>query len=671
MTSNEIIIGIAIGVASTILASIVTYFFKQDIHRNIYCRLKASSIKRHKGKLIGVLVCKFEGDRRSKLSNFVRLNIKNNYTDGKKGNERLAVYSFPLSLSSVSDDNEQSKNEAIALRWLENSECDYIVWGERLEAGDQIIVKIMGRFSSATKPTTLVAYGSSGDFDQLLGEAITRELIAASTGAFEHPQKHDLASLMLIVDRTERLLTSGMERFERGTSVAIRREIDCLMSEVSRRVTRVKFLDYAVINSQHIFDALSEASGPHGRVVAAKICANHMVRRAIIGVSVSELEAYISFVEEAMSKLGPSIPRQDQIVLETLCDWLLAIQKRDVGVEERNSTFSDALLRHEEINEQVAKATSLAYLISVFPIEYMELRGISLSSAQWTKHAWQEIDLNIEDSVLAYITVDIILSESCSRAIKQADAMLFVEIMAWLDDVLTKDCDELQRLCLLSYYAELSASAIRTFGFNFYSKNFPRLEIVSKLEEVCEALLRGATVLKGAHVVEFEMVKAAANTYASIASSTVYSGNFLRADLNYQRAENLIIVKNSPGWFELLRARCVNLNNWAKFTREMRWADLSLSLLKKVQHDDIFSLYLRAFAHYTKAIIAKERSSYAGQSFGGVWLGDAIKAMQLSTECAQKLEAIHDPDARSPRQLIERMRQDFHDVDLDKFVKKV
>jgi hypothetical protein len=396
-----------------------------------------------------------------------------------------------------------------------------------------------------------------------------------------------------------------------------------------------------------------------------------MVRRAIIGVDINELEAYISFIGDAIINLEASLPPHEEILLETLYEWLLAIRKRDVGVEERHSNFSDVLIRHSQITADVEKEASLAYLVSVFPTEYLELSGISYRISNWEQRAWEHIEQNIESPILAYIPMGNIFREIRLLALSHADEKMFVENLRLLDGVLAGDCGELKRFCFLSYYAEMSASALRTFGLHFFFKNFPRLEIIRTLEEIGAALLRAATMYKGAFVIEFDFVRAAANTFAAIASSMPYSGIFLRADLNYQLAESLIEMKRSPGWFDLLHDRCVNLNNWARYTRELRWADLSLSLLREAPEDDVFSLYLRGFAHYTKAIVAKERSSALDVSFNHIWLGDLTKALKLCFECAEKLEAAQNPDARAPRQLLDRMRKEFQDVDLDKFVKPV
>ena len=282
-------------IVATLIASSIIFSVRPQVPRYIIARLKAKYFKIAKGDALGVLVCDLNGDDNKSISYLLLSHIRQNYMspvgfNGESGKSLVAAR-FPLSLQGVGDTLEaEVAIKKKALKWMERSGADIIIWGNHASVGKVNTINILGIRSKERIHSQIEVDFTRGRLNEIVAESITREIFSIASHVFENPSAYDTQSLRNIIMSSKQLIGSTFPGFDSETELRIRESLDLVLNEICCR--QISFLEWrdAVSNSTSLVKALDNVRGTVRWLNATKQLVSHVCRCVWSGESTDSID---------------------------------------------------------------------------------------------------------------------------------------------------------------------------------------------------------------------------------------------------------------------------------------------------------------------------------------------------------------------------------------------
>ncbi|MCZ7450218.1 hypothetical protein O8B93_21770 [Agrobacterium rhizogenes] len=601
-----------VGVLSTIVAGLLAVLVKSGTYKPVICRFKAKRLKARKGEGICVLVCEFEGDTRGRLSKIVRSNITTNYAADPTANiAPINVVSFPLSLAAVGDDEEgDDRNKAVARRWLNEASCDVIIWGERLDETNHSIIKIMGKSTEAAHLRELKLQVGAGEINNVIAEAVTREVLDEQTNAFTSPEPLSLDYLRLIAKKSSLLLSSDLAGFTNETAKAIRVSLNRLLTEICLRSSRISDWDDALANAEKLSALYCEKQELRQFGEAASIFASHFRRRAWAGIDLLEIRNGLATIERAAQSLQGRPEHRDlldHIAVEI--EFIKATHNRDANEADCEVDALSVFRIFKSTTKARTKRLCIAFLASFDPLDLLKSEGISQIQVGFLRRSWGLLECAQLPPDLRSSVFESLVEEQVSIASTSINVSLYEDVMVWILEM-EPACTEIARLFWAIAFADTASLILKRFGISFFDERFPKLNVAGRLTAVSGELFAGASSYAQAPYLQLYFLGRAGSASSGLGSLTGDDMHFSMADSAYATQELILKQRFPKRLQQALFERCSSLNTWSLRASDRAKADLSISLLESVDAAaERFGCYLLGFAHMARAYITMHNAA--------------------------------------------------------------
>ena len=369
--------------ADIVFALMIGFFgllVTQRAYSAIRKRIRAATIRKAAGNGFVLVRCAINNDENGTIAAEIdaRLEEKFRALSGSEDNQHpFEVMSFPLSLPHETETKSAEKAKKLALKWLERTNGDMIIWGRYHSKGTRGTIRIVGRTRSGDIfDSVRINFDSSAKkFDDALLNAIAIEMAEKTSFVLQDPDNADLESICNLETKFRQLSKHDAPALSDDWRSRVSEHADMLLAEYVKRVVdkeEVTSLEESLLQS---FDP----SDPSEKNVKAGVQLAMLANRTAHLKLTSEIrDKWLMFLEKAAfgetsAQLDPEVRKLAAVewglmsfyldpetrAAETTRNKLKSVQEIAYGESQYKARLFALSLYHPSTEDQFSELTKL------------------------------------------------------------------------------------------------------------------------------------------------------------------------------------------------------------------------------------------------------------------------------------------------------------------------
>lgn len=385
--------------------------------KKIWRYWRAFNLRRDANDSFCVVICDFVGPGNDGVQKLIAANVEVNYAAVADVSTPVSVVLFPLAINTGASEASRQKSLKTAIRWLEKTGGDVLIWGDAIDGRGISIIRILTRSQTKTlspRPRQVEVTVAPGDFNDQVADAITQEIAAASSLAYSQPTLVSTERLRRIAAGTKLLLQGNLPGVSDSSRAQIRNSGDAILFELSARADSISDWDLAVSNAKERLEAIGAKDEPVQWIQAATRLLSHIRRRAWAGMSDEDLSAAIQLAGhhcQCASDMDAAI-LADEIKLEE------ALLRHYATRSAAQDYYLDYTLDWRGIIDRAEdkrrfRVLAVALIVNAIDLDHVEFSELQdLDIGQWWSwfHA-NELEVILQCSLYIQLTTEMIISK--------------------------------------------------------------------------------------------------------------------------------------------------------------------------------------------------------------------------------------------------------------------